>query len=142
MLVLPGEVLIGRSARTDAAGAAALAGLLGELGKTARIVATPPGTLHLKSAVTLVDEETVLATAEVGAAGLCPGLRVLTVPEDERHAANVLRVNAVVLAGNRYPRTLDMLARHGLVVVPLAVDEIVKIDAGLTCMSLRWWADA
>ena len=141
VLVLPGEVLIGRSARTDAAGAAALAGLLGELGKTARIVAPPPGTLHLKSAVTLVDAETVLATPEVAAAGLFPGLRVLAVPEDERHGANVLRVNAVVLAGNCYPRTLEMLDRHGLVVVPLAVDEIVKIDAGLTCMSLRWRAD-
>ncbi len=141
VLVTPQTVFIGQSARTDRAGARALAGLLAQLGRTATLVETPKGTLHLKSAVTLIDEETVLATAAVASAEIFAQLRVLVVPQDEAHGANVLRVNDVVLAGNRYPRTLDMLAAHGLEVRPLAVSEIVKIDAGLTCMSLRWWSD-
>jgi dimethylargininase len=38
------------------------------------------------------------------------------------------------------PRTRDLLVKHGLNVVPLPVHEIAKIDAGLSCMSLRWRA--
>jgi dimethylargininase len=34
-----------------------------------------------------------------------------------------------------------MLARRGYVLVPLDVAEIRKIDAGLSCMSLRWKAE-
>ena len=141
VLVTPDTVFIGLSARTDRAGAEALARLLAELGRSATLVETPKGTLHLKSAVTLVDEETVLATQAVAAAGIFVAFRVLVVSADEAHGANVLRVNDVVLAGNRYPRTLEMLDGHGLAVRPLSVSEIVKIDAGLTCMSLRWWEE-
>jgi dimethylargininase len=32
-----------------------------------------------------------------------------------------------------------MLVTHGLQVLPLPVSEIGKIDAGLSCMSLRWF---
>ncbi|HVR91429.1 MAG TPA: arginine deiminase family protein [Novosphingobium sp.] len=141
VLVTPRAVFIGQSARTDRTGAEALASLLATLGKSATLVETPAGTLHLKSAVTLIDEETVLATQAVAAAGIFRNFKVLVVPDKEAHGANVLRVNDVVLAGNRYPRTLDMLDSHGLEVRTLSVNGIVKIDAGLTCMSLRWWAD-
>lgn len=42
VLVLPGEVLIGLSARTDPAGAAALVRALARLGHPARVVTPPP----------------------------------------------------------------------------------------------------
>jgi dimethylargininase len=32
-----------------------------------------------------------------------------------------------------------MISKLGLSVVPLGVSEIAKIDAGLSCMSLRWF---
>lgn len=141
VLVTPRTVFIGQSARTDRAGGEALAKLLDQLGKSATLVETPVGTLHLKSAATLIDEQTILATPAVAASGIFHDFRVLVVPEGEDHGANVLRVNELVLAGDCYPRTLEMLDSHGLEVRPLSVSEIVKIDAGLTCMSLRWWAD-
>jgi len=138
VLVTPGKVFIGLSSRTDEAGATALVEALAGLGRPAKIVTPPPGTLHLKSASSLIDEETVLATEALAATGIFAGLRVLTVPTDEQGGANVLRLNDLVLAGSAYPRTLDLLAAHGLEPVPLDVHEIAKIDAGLTCMSLRW----
>ncbi len=140
VLVTPEAVFVGLSNRTDAAGAASLARHLTSLGLNPRVVQTPPGTLHFKSASTLIDDETVLATAELAASGAFDGLRVLTVPDTENAAACVLRVNDVVLAARQFPRTLDILAAHGLTVVPLAATEIVKLDAGLTCLSLRWRA--
>lgn len=138
VLVLPGRVLIGLSARTDRAGAEALAGLLDQLGYRAEVAATPPEVLHLKTASSLLDEETVLATRALAQTGIFTGLRVIEVPAGEDGGANVLRVNDRVLAGAGYPRILDALDAHGLKVVPLANSAIAAIDAGFTCMSLRW----
>ena len=142
VLVAPTGVYIGLSARTDEAGVRALIAALDSLGYRGRLVETPEGTLHLKTASSLIDDETVLVTEALARSGAFEGLRTLTVPEDERGAANVLRVNDVVLASDRYPKTLDLLDAHGLTVVPLAVSEVAKIDAGLSCMSLRWAAKA
>jgi len=62
MLILPDEILIGLSARTDTLGARRVVELLSALGRAARIVETPPGVLHLKTACALIDERTVIAT--------------------------------------------------------------------------------
>ncbi|MFT5221540.1 MAG: dimethylargininase, partial [Gammaproteobacteria bacterium] len=43
------EILVGRSARTDAAGIAELAAIAGEWGYTVREVVTPPDVLHFKT---------------------------------------------------------------------------------------------
>jgi len=130
---------IGLSARTDAVGAKALQALFDQLGIASKVVDTPRGTLHLKSDCSLVDEETVLATDGLAGSGLFDGFRMLVVPREERAAANAIRVNHVVLARAGCPRTLDLLATHGLTVVALPVSEVAKIDAGLSCMSLRWF---
>lgn len=139
VLVTPGRVLIGLSARTDRAGAAALRELLASMGLDSQIVDVPPGTLHLKSDCSLVDEETVLASEELAASGVLNGFRILVVPRKERSATNALRVNDVVFVRAGCPRTSEMLESNGCRVVPLPVSEIAKVDAGLSCMSLRWF---
>lgn len=140
ILVTPSHVLIGLSARTDAAGASSLQELLNSIGLASKVVTVPQGTLHLKTDCSLVDEETVLATAVLAKSGVLDGFRILVVPEEERSATNALRINDVLLMKAGCPRTLDMLVKHGLKVLPLPVSEIAKIDAGLSCMSLRWFA--
>lgn len=139
VLATPNAVMIGLSARTDRAGAEALSKSLATLGKTARIVETPKGVLHFKTDCSLVDGETVLATHRLAGTGFFNGLRELVVPSGEEAAANALRVNGVVFVGSDYPRTIDMLDAAGYKVVALKTTEIGKIDAGLSCMSLRWW---
>lgn len=139
ILVTPREVVIGLSGRTDAAGARNLQGLLQELGLPSRVVEVPLGTLHLKTDCSLVDEETVLATAELAASGVLAGYRTLTVPPDERRATNAVRVNDRVLLRDGCPRTLELLEKQGLAAIPLPSAEIARIDAGLSCMSLRWY---
>jgi dimethylargininase len=140
VLVTPARVMIGLSARTDREGAAALAAILGGWGMAAEVVAPPPTALHLKTISSLVDEETILTTPEGAASGLFGGFRLIVTPTGEEGAANALRVNDVLLAGSRFPRTIEALAAHGLSVVPLETSEIALIDAGLSCMSLRWTA--
>lgn len=139
ILVTPRGVLIGLSARTDATGADHLRMLLRSIGLVSHVVQVPRGTLHLKSDCSLVDEETVLATEELAKSGILDGFRILVVPADERSATNALRVNDVIFVKANCPRTRDMLLTHGLNVLPLPVSEIARIDAGLSCMSLRWF---
>jgi dimethylargininase len=140
VLATPRGVFIGRSARTDAAGAAALTALLAELDLRGIPAATPRDVLHFKSDCSLLDEETVLATARLAASGTFDGLRVVVTPAGEEGAANALRVNDRVLVSDAFPRTMEALDRLGYRLAPLATREIAKLDAGLSCMSLRWRA--
>jgi dimethylargininase len=139
ILVTPSRVLIGLSARTDAPGAAALSKLLESIGRKSSVVRVPRGTLHLKSDCSLVDEETILATDTLARSGLLEGYRLLVVPDSERYATNAIRVNDVVFIRAGCPRTGALLEKHGLNALPLPATEIAKIDAGLSCMSLRWF---
>jgi dimethylargininase len=138
IFVTPDEVFIGLSARTNEEGAAGLSRLLASIGLGSKVVKVPPGTLHLKTDCSLVDEETVLATEALASSGLIEGVRTLVVPDEERAAANALRVNETVFIRKGCPRTLELLLKHGLNVVPLPLDEVAKLDAGLSCLSLRW----
>jgi dimethylargininase len=142
ILVTQTSVLIGLSARTDEAGARDLIRLLAQFGQRGEIVVPPAGTLHLKTASSLVDEETVLTTRACAEAGLFAGLRRIVVPEGEEAAANALRVNDSLFVGSRFPRTIDLLDAAGHAVTPLDTAAIGLIDAGLSCMSLRWHAAA
>ncbi|MEM1039039.1 MAG: arginine deiminase family protein [Pseudomonadota bacterium] len=138
VLVTPGTVMIGLSARTDRAGADSLIGLLAQLGLKGEVFHTPPGVLHFKSDCSLLDDETVLATPTLAASGAFEGFKVLLTPKSEEGAANALRVNDALFVGAQFPQTIAMLRDSGYAVVPLPTEQIAKIDAGLSCMSLRW----
>ena len=138
VLTTPREVLIGLSARTDARGAQALLSLLDEFGRRGRIVTTPPGVLHFKTDCSLLDEETVLSTERLAASGVFAGYRVVLTPTGEEAAANSLRVNDRVFVGSDFPRTVEQLAAAGYRVEALPNAQIALLDAGFSCLSLRW----
>ena len=138
VLATPRGIFIGESARTDAQGARALTALLAEIGLEGIAVATPHDVLHLKSDCALLDAETILVTARLAATGIFKAFRLIVVPPDEEAAANAVRINDHVLLSESHPRTGEQLARAGYTTVPLPTREIAKIDAGLSCMSLRW----
>ena len=138
VLTAPESVLIGLSARTDLAGANALIACLAELGRKGEIVQTPDNVLHFKSDCSLMDDTTVLSTARLAASGVFKDFAQIIVPEGEEGAANALRVNDRVFLGTGFPGTADLLTKAGYDLVSLKTSEIAKIDAGLSCMSLRW----
>jgi dimethylargininase len=136
ILVLPDEILVGLSARTDPAGASRFCELAGALGRRAQIVEPPPGLLHLKTGCALIDERSLIAVPAM--APLFPGYDVLVTPKGEEHSANLIRVNDRILMGAGFPRTAALLRERGLDVFETPASEIARIDAGLSCMSLRW----
>ncbi|MBB5574943.1 MULTISPECIES: dimethylarginine dimethylaminohydrolase family protein [Rhizobium] len=142
VLTTPKGVMIGLSARTDKAGAEALAVCIDKLGRKAELVATPEGVLHFKTDCSLLDEETVLSTARLARSGVFKDFRQIIIPEGEEAAANALRVNDVLMVPADHPRTLEMLDKLDYRIVPMKTAEIGKIDAGLSCLSLRWYREA
>ena len=138
LLLTERELVIGLSQRTDGEGARQLAEIAAGRDLSARQVAAPAGVLHLKSACAVLDEETLLVTNTLAESGVFSGYRCLVVPEGEDYAANAVRVNDVVLLAEGYPATAEMLAREGYRVVALPTVEVRKLDAGLSCMSLRF----
>jgi dimethylargininase len=133
------RLFVGRSPRTNEAGIARLAAVAEPLGYRVLPVAVT-GCLHLKSAVTALDDERVLANP--GWADMTPfaGLGVVPVSPEEPGAANVLRVAGLVIAHPGFPRTLDRIACLGYAVRPLDVSEFLKAEAALTCKSLLFRA--
>jgi dimethylargininase len=138
MLLTPAGMFIGLSSRTDQRGATELANLLQQIGISSRIVNTPPGTLHLKSDCSLIADDHVLCTSSLAASNIFADYRKLVVPETERAAANALRLNDTILVGDRFPKTIQLLQQQGYAVSAVPTDAIGRLDAGLSCMSLRW----
>ncbi len=140
ILALPDKVVIGLSGRTDLVGAKSLARCLESLGYDSVLAKTPPGVLHFKTHASALGPNHILTTPQLSGVDVFEGFDVLVVPADEMGGANVLRVNDVVLIGEEYPGTNRLLRDHAFKTLSLPTSEIAKIDAGLTCMSLRWMA--
>ena len=138
LLLTERELVIGLSQRTDAEGARQLTAIAEARGIAARTATAPGGVLHLKSACALLDEESLLVTKPLAESGVFSGYRCLVVPDGEDYAANAIRVNDVVMLSQGHPRTADMLAEEGYRIVALPTAEVRKLDAGLSCMSLRF----
>jgi len=131
-------LFVGRSARSNDAGIAQLAGELAPLGYAVKSIAMK-SCLHLKSACTYLGRDTVLANrewVELGGMDRPPGLSHIDVAAEEPAAADVLAIGDTVIIPASFPRTASILERAGWRVLPIDVSELQKAEAGVTCMSL------
>ncbi len=147
VIIAPDRVLVGRSARTNAAGIAQLAVALANpqgVERPAGLASLPVhavpvnGYLHLKSAATYIGHETVLAVAAYADHPTFAGLDVLAVPAEEAYAADALGIGDYVILPAGYPRVAAMLRACGFTILPVPVSEFAKADGGVTCLSLVW----
>lgn len=126
---------IGATRRSNAAGIAQLATAVAAYGY--RVEALPvAGCLHLKSAATMVDDETILHNPRWIDPARFRGLNPLAVDPDEPHAANALRVAGSILYPASCPRTADSLERRGFRLRRLDMSETEKAEGGVTCCSI------
>ena len=132
------EVLVGRSARTNAQGIAELARLIAPWGHGVREVFTPPGVLHFKTDCSLLDGETILSTERLAASGCFAGYRVIHTAAGEDACANTIRFNDLVIMPAGFPRTRDLLGKAGYQVREIGNSECAKLDGGMSCLSLRF----
>lgn len=128
-------LFVGSSSRTNPAGAARLSAVAEPLGY--RVVPVPvTGCLHLKSAVTALDESRLLVSRGWLDPDPLAGFELVDVALEEPGAANVLRVAGVIVAHPGFPRTIDRVASLGYSVRTLDVSEFLKAEAALTCKSV------
>jgi dimethylargininase len=129
------KVYVGLSRRTNAEGIGALTSILNPRGYEV-IPVEVNGCLHLKTACTALDEETLLLNRAYVTPETFKGYKLLFVPESEPLAANALRLGETILLAASFPKTLELLARQQPQVETLDISEFQKMEAGLTCLSL------
>jgi dimethylargininase len=129
------EVYVGRSARSNDEGIGQLRALLAPHGYRVHGLATRD-CLHLKSAVTRVDEASVLVQPRWLDPAPFAHLRCIEVDEGEEHAANALLAGGGLVYPECFPRTRDRLERAGIAVTAVDVSELQKAEGAVTCCSL------
>jgi dimethylargininase len=97
-----------------------------------------PRLLHLKTGLSLLGGQRLLAASELVAHEALAGWEIVPVPDEEAYAANAILVNDTVLLADGFPATAARVRRLGYEVQCLAMSEYRKMDGALSCLSLRW----
>lgn len=135
VLVVGRTVFIGRSTRTNAAGLAQLRAIVRPLGYEVHATDVD-GCLHLKSALTAIADDILLANrAWIPSADL-GGFRVVDTDPEEPLGANALRLGDGVVYAAAFPRTRGLIERCGIRVVAVEMSEIAKAEGAVTCCSI------
>lgn len=129
------RVLVGDSARSNAAGREQLRALLAPFGYTVEGVALRD-CLHLKSAATEVADGAVLVNPDWVDVACFAGCTVIEVDPHEPHAANALRIGDALLFPDQFPGTQGRLAAHGIRGLALDLYELQKAEGAVTCCSI------
>lgn len=135
VMVVGRAVFVGASSRTNLAGIGQLREIVAPLGYALHPVAVQ-GCLHLKSAVTALDDETLLINRAWAREDDFRGFALVDVDPSEPTAANVVRVGRRVLHSAAFPRTTERIAKRGYDVTTVDVSEIAKAEGAVTCCSL------
>lgn len=123
----------GPGQRTNDEGIAQLRACLAPFGY--EVIATDfRGCLHLKTAVTMIDERTLLYNPDW--VDRIDGFEMIAVDRAEPFAANVLRLRDVVILGAEQSRTRRLLDQRGYRTDVTPMSELLKAEAGVTCCSL------
>lgn len=138
ILVTENEILVGKSARTDAAGVADLSAMVADWGYRVRELQTPPDVLHFKTDCSLLDAETILSTKRLAATGCFEGYDVILTEDGDEASANSIRFNDLVVMPAGFQRTAEKLDRAGYTIRQIGNSEAAKLDGGMSCLSLRF----
>jgi dimethylargininase len=129
------KLFVGLTKRSNAEGIRQLEVILGR--HNYEVVPVPvTGCLHLKSAVTHLGRNTLLANRQWFDTTPLAGYDWIDVDPAEPHAANALALGDTIIFPASFPRTRARIEAHGFHVTPLDISELQKAESGLTCSSL------
>jgi dimethylargininase len=135
VLAVGRSVFVGQTTRTNEAGIGQLRAAVASYGYSV-VPASVRGCLHLKSAITALDDGTLLANRQWIAEEEFAGFDLLDVDATEPMAANIVRVGDGLLYAAAFPLTRERLERRGYGVTSIDVSEIAKAEGSVTCCSL------
>jgi dimethylargininase len=129
------KVFVGATPRTNTAGINSLATILEPFGYQV-IPVTVRGCLHLKSACTAMDDDTLLVNPHWIDLEPFRGFHAISVPEEEPWAANTLVIDRCVCVHAGFTGTIEILRGLGLPVKTVDISQLLKAEAGMTCSSI------
>jgi dimethylargininase len=135
VLVLGKDIFVGLSTRSNLDAVHQMNQLLGKHGYKTRGVEMHD-CLHLKSAVTRVDNRTLLINRKWVDLENFAGFDLIDVDESEPFAANCLPLGDSILFPAAFPKTAAKLAARGYKIRSVVVDELAKAEGAVTCCSL------
>lgn len=100
------------------------------------------GCLHLKSAVTHIGRNTLLANRSWFDPRPFDGYCWIDVAAEEPHASNALALGGTVILPSSFPQTRGRVESAGFQVTPIDISELQKAESGLTCSSLLFEANS
>ncbi len=133
------KVFVGDTARSNPEGIRQLAVILEHYGYEVTAISVT-GCLHLKSAVTSLGRNTLLANREWFGWKRMEGFEWVDVDPSEAHAGNALAIGESVVFPASFPKTVAKIEAGGFRVLPLDISELQKAESGLTCSSLLFEA--
>jgi len=129
------KIYAGLSRRTNDEGVRQLRELL--LPYDYEVIAVPvTGCLHLKSAVTSLGRNMLLANRAWFEASLFTGCQWIEVSAEEPHAANALAIADRIVFPASFPQTKARIEAAGFHIASIDISELQKAESGLTCSSL------
>lgn len=128
-------LFVGVSLRTNQDGIRQLAAELSPFGYAVEAVPIRD-CLHMKSACCYLGRQNILANRAWVDTSALKGYRIIDVAPGEPWAANALAIKDAVILPSCFPNTARSLEKEGWRVVPVDVSELMKAEAGVTCMSL------
>ena len=133
------KLFVGLTKRSNAEGIGQLAAILAPYDY--EVIAVPvTGCLHLKSAVTHLGGNALLANRTWFDAAPLAGHEWIDVDPAEPHAANALALGGTIIFPASFPRTRARIEARGLSVTSIDISELQKAESGLTCSSLLFAA--
>ena len=135
VLVLGKKIYVGLSTRSNQEAVDQLNRLLSEYSYSATGL-TMHDCLHLKTAVTRVDENTLLINKNWVDTHHFNDFRLIEVDPEEPFAANCLPIGEAIVFPTAFPRTRAKLEAAGYRVAAVNVSELAKAEGAVTCCSL------
>jgi dimethylargininase len=129
------QLFVGLTKRTNAEGIRQLAAILAL--HNYEVIGVPvTGCLHLKSAVTFLGRNTLLANRAWFDPSPFNSFEWIEVDPAEPHAANALALAGTIIFPASFPLTRVRIESRGFHVTSLDISELQKAESGLTCSSL------
>jgi dimethylargininase len=135
VLVVGRDVFVGLSTRSNNAAVGQMRAILERRGYRVHAIAVR-GVLHLKSAVTALDDSTLLVNRQWIDGAPFDRFTLVDVDPAEPMAANALRLPDRIIFPEAFPRTAERLVARGFRLEVVDASELAKAEGAVTCCSL------
>ncbi|MFN8401425.1 MAG: arginine deiminase family protein [Anaerolineales bacterium] len=135
VLVVGKQIFVGMSTRSNREAVEQLNALLEDYGYQVWGVELRD-CLHLKTAVTRVNDQTLLINKAWVDPSNFPGYDLIEIDASEPFAANCLPVRGRIIYPITFPKTQKRLEDRGYSIVPVDLGELAKAEGAVTCCSL------